>query len=628
MEKLVIVESPNKINTISSYLDSSYKVTACVGHIANLATSGTYGLGIDIKTWTPTYVLDKGKKTVVADLKKAAKLASTVIIATDADREGEAIGASLIDYLKISDKYQRIKYNEITKSAILQALENPLLINQDLVNSQQTRRMLDRIIGFRLSNLLKTKIKNAPKIPAAGRVQSVGLKLVVDREAEIAAFIPEIYHNLTLKIADDASQQFEITYHNPNLEAKKVNWIVSNEELTQIKAELEKNPFVKLVEINKSKRKDPKISPLKQATIFKKMSQYSASSVSTSLQRLYEGFGEFGLISYPRSDSTRLSAHFIDLGKKFVIDNFGNDYFAKTIKGFAGEQDAHEAVRPTNLELTPKLAKEKYQLTSIDYQVYELIYQTTLEALMEVPIRENYRFTFQTLEKKYQFVFSGSKVLFDGYFRASKLPEEKYIPVIKENNPKNPQKFPILEQNFSKHQTKPPARFNDGSLIEKLDDIKVGRPSTFAVSVKRLKDHMYVTNESKALIPSDFGKIVYENLQKISPPIINIDFTAKIEEQLDLIAQGKQDYKEFLNKFWVEIEEIINSAQAIEKVVMEVEPTGEICPECGSNLIYRYNRKSSQRFIGCHSFPSCRFLKPDPDAKQVFRYNRRFQKKK
>ncbi|WNM13288.1 type I DNA topoisomerase [Mesomycoplasma ovipneumoniae] len=632
MEKLIIVESPNKINTISSYLDSSYTVTSCVGHITNLAKTGEFGLGINLKTWTPSYVIDKTKRKTVTEIKKLAKKAKTVIIATDADREGEAIGASLVEYLNVADKYQRIKYNEITKPAIISALENPGLLNQNLVNSQQTRRMLDRIIGFRLSSLLKTKIQNAPKIPAAGRVQSIGLKLVVEREEEIKAFIPEVYFNLSVLLKDEKRNSFEVNYFNPENESKKSDWIFSQESLTEITDEIRTNPFLILDEFKISQKKDPKISPLKQATVFKKMSQYSSSSVSLSLQKLYEGFGDHGLISYPRTDSTRLSETFLEKGRDFISKNFGKNYIAKSIKGFAGDQDAHEAIRPTDLELSPEQAKEKYPLSPLDFQIYQLVYNTTLSAMMEVPVRKITRLLFKTSSKKHNFTYSFSEFVFDGYFKATELPELKFKPEFESLENLVDSKFEV-ESKFektikeSRRETQPPARFNDGTLIEKLDDIKVGRPSTFAISVKKLKDHLYVQSESKALIPSEFGRVVLENLLKISPDIINTNFTAKIEEELDLIAQGKQDYKEFLDNFWTKIEEITNSSKPLEKIVMEIETTGEKCPECSLDLVYRYNRKTSQRFIACSGFPKCRFLKPDPESKNTYNFKAKFKKK-
>ncbi|AJR12105.1 DNA topoisomerase 1 [Mesomycoplasma dispar] len=632
MEKLIIVESPNKINTISSYLDSTYKVTACVGHITNLAKTGKHGLGIDVSTWTPSYVIDKTKKKTITEIKKLAKKAKTVIIATDADREGEAIGSSLVEYLEIADKYQRIKYNEITKTAILHALENPGELNQNLINSQQTRRMLDRIIGFRLTALLKSKIKNPPKNPAAGRVQSFGLKLIVDREREIRAFKPETYFNLLIELSDENKDTFEVNYYNSKNDSKKADWINSETDLTEIINEIKEKPYLILDKINRSEKKDPKITPLKQATVFKKMSQFSSSAVSLSLQKLYEGFGDYGLISYPRTDSTRLSQTFLEKGKEFIVKNFGENYFAKTIKGFAGDQDAHEAIRPTNLELTPELAKEKYPLTAIDFQIYQLIYRTTIEAMMEVPVRKITRLTFQSPSKKHLFTYSYSEFIFDGYYKATELPILKFKPEFKSLDQLIDTEFAVSEKfeksiKSSKHETKPPAHFNDGTLIEKLDDEKVGRPSTFAVSVKKLKDHLYVDSESKSLILSEFGEIVYDNLAKISPDIIEAKFTANVEEELDLIAQGKQDYKQYLDSMWSKIENIINDAEAIEKVVMEIQSTGEKCPQCDSDLVYRYNRKTSQRFIGCSSFPKCRFLKPDPDAKKVYRFYAKNAKK-
>lgn len=607
MSKLVIVESPNKIKTISNFLGDEFEVLASVGHVVNLATSGPYGFGINTETWEPIYKIESDKRKIVKQLKDAAKKASTVLIATDADREGEAIGASLVDLLDIKEKYQRIRYNEITATAILEAVRNPITINENLVNSQKTRRMLDRIIGFRLSKLLGSKIKNAPTNPSAGRVQSVALKLVIDREAEIVSFIPYYYFILVAQIG-----QFEAKYFNRSF-LESPEWIPT-EQIEGILSDLSDVEYLEVSKKQINKKKDPQVSPLKQATVFKKLSNYSATRVSVSLQKLYEGFGDQGLISYPRTDSTRLSQSFIDLAKIFIEKKYGIEYYSETIKGFAGDQDAHEAIRPTNLELTPNLAKEKYDLDELDFRVYQLIYNTTLQALMKQPIRQITRYEFLAKDV-HNFFLSGSTIIFDGYYKILD-PEEKplELPIWSEGDKVKVDKF-----SHSSHQTKPPARYNDGSLIDKLDQIKVGRPSTFAVSVKILQDRLYVEKEGRSLKPTSFGELVLKQLLQVSPEIINIDYTAKIEEDLDLIAEGSINYKENLTTFWNSFQKTMEKASDIEQTVIQLEKVGQSCPECEKDLIYRNNKKTGQRFIGCSGFPNCRYMASDPNAKPVYR---------
>ncbi|WP_174813141.1 type I DNA topoisomerase [Mycoplasma sp. 1654_15] len=610
MSKLVIVESPNKIKTISKYLGEGYKVVASVGHVVNLKTSGTYGLGIDMQNWEPVYEVESDKKEIVKSLKEDVKNSEMVIIATDADREGEAIGHTLVDLLKIEDKYQRIKYNEITESAILQSLEHPLKIDTNLVNAQKSRRMIDRIIGFRLSNLLAAKIKNTPITPSAGRVQSVALKLVIDREKEINAFVP--YHYFTISAFHN--KDVEIKYYNP--ENENPEW-VDLKDIDKIYNSLKGN-LVLVDKIIRSK-KDAKITPLKQSALFKKASNWAASSVSASLQRLYEGFGDQGLISYPRTDSTRLSQTFIDSAKSYIEETFGKEYVSDSVKGFSGDQDAHEAIRPTDCSLTPELAKEKYELKDIDFKIYQIVYNTTMQAIMSVPERQITRYEF--LNKEHKFYLSGSIITFDGYFKLTKADSENTdLPKWNIND-----EVEIEKYEKEAHQTNPPARYTDGSLIEKLDEVKVGRPSTFASSAKILQDRLYVEKQNKSLVPTAYGQITLDKLLQISPSIINTNYTAQVEEELDEIAEGNLDYKKLMSEFWENFQSVVqDSFQNVEKTQIELEKVGENCPECSSELIYRNNKKTGARFIGCSNFPNCRFIKQDPNYKPKFK---RFYKK-
>ncbi|MGZ9413318.1 type I DNA topoisomerase [Mycoplasma sp. 480] len=607
MKKIVIVESPNKIKTIQKYLGTDYQVMACNGHIFEMKTSGIYGLGIDFENWEPIYKEDIKKKTIIKELKKAAKESDEVLIATDPDREGEAIGYNLVEALNIENKYQRIKYNEITEEAIKNAINKPLMIDQNLINSQKSRRMLDRIIGFRLSNLLTRKIQNARTNPSAGRVQSIALKLVVDREEEIKKFIPTKYH--TIKATSDNNLEFSFFYKDKK-EFENSEWI-SNFNINKIMSELKGDLVVKNIKI--TRKADAKITPLKQSTLFKKAGM-SSKLVTKVLQELYEGIDESGgLISYPRTDSTRLSQTFINNAKSYVEKKYGKNYVSNTVKGISGDQDAHEAIRPTDWTLTPDMAKVKFNLNDSQYKIYNLIYNISLQAVMETPIREIVRYEFEN--NGHWFKLSSSKVVFDGYFSLIGRDKDDFIPDFKKG-----EIVKVNEYIPSENQTNPPSRYNEGSLIEAMDEIKVGRPSTFSSTVSVLKDRFYVESKNNALIPTDFGYAALEVLKDSVPKIIQEKYTSSIEEELNEIAEGKEDYKSFMNTFWNDFQEkMADSEQNNKKVQIPLEYTGENCPENEAPLIYRYNKKNGQRFIGCSSFPECKFMKPDPDAKKVFR---------
>lgn len=615
MRKLVIVESPNKIATIQKYLGDDYLVTSSVGHIVKMKTSGQHGLGIDMENWEPLYSIDSTKSALVKELKKLAKDAPEVLIATDPDREGEAIGENLVSYLGVKEKYKRIKYNEITKEAIELAINNPGLINEDLVKSQKTRRMLDRIIGFRLSKLIASKITNAPANASAGRVQSIALKLIIDREKEIENFIPIKYSTIDAKLANS---DLKASLYNPNRpENWESNWI-PNDQAENIFQDLSGD--LNVVNIKVSSRKEVKITPFKQATLYKRAG-LAASTVQSSMQKLYEGFGDGGLISYPRTDSTRLSTSFVTKAKAFIAQKYGQEYVSDSIKGFSGDQDAHEAIRPTDLELTPEIAAAKYDLSAIDLKIYTLVYQTTLQAIMEVPRKKTYSYELEN--NGHTFKISTFDIEFPGYYKIIGLPETKKIDVVDN-------KVKVEKYETTKSETKPPARYNDGSLIEKLDNIKVGRPSTFSSTVSTLKQRQYVEMDGKALVPTNFGKIVLNKLLTSFPNIINENYTAQVEDDLDNISQGLVDYKELMVNFWEKFNEETNfSFQTLEVSVIEPEYTGKLCPLDNSKLWYRYNKKTGQKFIACSGFPKCRYIPPaeeQPEQKRSF--FRRWTKKK
>ncbi|MEE3928044.1 type I DNA topoisomerase [Mycoplasmopsis ciconiae] len=601
MQKLVIVESPNKVKAIQKYLGNDYIVESSVGHIVKLKTSGQYGLGIDLENWEPQYSLERGKGELVKKLKKLASQAELVYIATDPDREGEAIGDNLVKYLKVEDKYKRIKYNEITKEAILNSIDKAGLIDESLVNAQKSRRMLDRIIGFRLSQLMKQKMKNTPTNPSAGRVQSIALKLVVDREREIQSFVPEEFYRLNALISKE--NEISAYYINEKNPSDKKDWILPN-EIEDIKKYFESaNKNLKVVDIKISERKVASVTPFKQAVLYKR-SPLSSISTQIAAQKLYEGYGEGGLISYPRTDSTRMSQSFINTAQKYIEQKWGKEYVATKINGISGDQDAHEAIRPTDINLTPILAKAKYpEMTDNEFKIYRLIYNVTMQSLITQPIRINKTYTYKNGE--YVFKNSFSSVKFDGYYVIESEKEQD----LKDPNYTLEQVVDVEEFVFSDHQTKPAPRYTEGSLIEALDNIKVGRPSTFATTVKIIKDRLYVKNEGSQLVPTEFGINVLDKLITSFQDIINEEYTAKVEQELDDISENKINYKNVMQEFWDRFTITLETAkETMQQTSLKQELLDELCPECQKQLIIRYNKKR-QKFIACTGFPNCKYTR-------------------
>ena len=595
MKYLVIVESPNKVKTIQKYLGDEYEVKASVGHIVKMMTGGEKNLGIDFENWEPKYKIEPEKKHIVAELKKDATKADIVYIATDPDREGEAIGDNLVEYLDIKNKYKRIKYNEITKDAILASIENPTTIDENLVKAQKSRRMLDRIIGFRLTNLMIKKMSNYPEKPTAGRVQSIALKLVVDREKEIREFQPVLYSTIEAKINENISA----TYYNPNGEFENKEWI-NHEEAQKILSEL--SGPLKVTDIKLTKKSDAKITPLKQSVLYKK-ADMSSKAVQSAAQKLYEGFGDGGLISYPRTDSTRLSETFLVKARAFIKNKYGEQYVANDIKGFSGDQDAHEAIRPTDISLDPEQAAKKYQLSSYEYKVYSIIWYTTMKAIMTVPVREILRYELEN--NNHKFKLSSSKVIFDGYLVLSQKDLEKELPKFNINDLVDVQEYLTLD-----HETKPPAHYTDGSLIEKLDEIKVGRPSTFATTVEKILDRKFVVKEGNSLKSTEFGEVVITKLIEGFPNEITEGYTARVEADLDLIAEGQIDYKHLMQSFWERFDNSFKTAEStLERTVLLDRFVGENCPECGNPLIYKTSKKNKEEFISCSTWPECKYTR-------------------
>ena len=610
MNNLVIVESPAKSKTIEKYLGSNYKVVSSKGHIRDLATTGKYGLGIDIENdFKPNYVAIKGKNKDIATLKKLAKESDKVILATDPDREGEAISWHLYDELKLKDSdYERVVFNEITKDVVLNGIENPRKIDMDLVKSQETRRMLDRIIGFRLSKLMQRKTGGK----SAGRVQSVALKLIVDREREIKAFIPKEYWTIEADFKD-----FRATlekYHNKKIE-------INNEvEADEILANLSKSfKIANVSETEKLKKpKDPfRTSTLQQMAASKL--NFSATKTMQIAQKLYEGMNigseTVGLITYMRTDSTRFSDIFVNETKNYVKGKYGTEYVGnvKVSKEPKLAQDAHEAIRPTSILRTPDDLKP--YLSNDEYKLYRLIYIRSLAYLMS-----NAKTLATTLEldnNGYLFKATGSVLKFDGYLKVYQEYEENEDVILPDF--KNYQSDVIVADKIEKfqHFTKPASRYTEASLIKEMEALGIGRPSTYATIMKTIKDRGYVTLEDKKFVPTDMGIETTDKLQEFFSDIVNVEYTANMETELDEIAEHEKDNIVVLKKFYQEFAPLVESAfKNMEKKAPE--KTGEVCPLCGNDLVVRSGKFGE--FVACSNYPACKYIKKE--EKEVKAYGK------
>ncbi len=601
MKNLVIVESPSKSKTIEKYLGSDYKVLSSKGHIRDLATTGKYGLGVDLEdNFKPNYILMKGKSKLVSELKKEAKNASKVILATDPDREGEAISWHLKETLGIKDNnYGRVVFNEITKPAIEEAFKHPRLIDEDLVHSQESRRILDRIIGFRLSRLMQTKTDGK----SAGRVQSVALKLIVDREREIEAFVPVEYYTIEADFKDFKAELKK--YRGKDIE------IHTAVEADEILSKLSNAYNIDNVE-TKLKNRQSKL-PFTTSTLTQMASNrlgFPASKTMSIAQVLYEGvnIGEdtVGLISYMRTDSIRLSDIFVNDTKKYIGANYGKEYigYAKTAKNTENVQDAHEAIRPTSILRTPESIK-KY-LKPDEYKLYNLIYVRTLASLMADAKVES---TSVDLENQgYIFRANGNIVVFDGYLKVYKDYEEAED-VILPNFANYKSKVIVASKVYKlQHFTEPKPRFTEAKLIAELEKLGIGRPSTYAKIISVLKERKYVHIKDKKFYPTETGITVTDKLQEFFSSIINVNYTANMEKELDDIADNKLVWYEVLNKFYKDFDPLLKTAfKDMEKDAPE--ETGEMCPECGNPLVVRKGKYGS--FVACSNYPECKYIKKE-----------------
>ncbi len=603
---LVIVESPAKTHTISGYLGKNYKVVSSKGHIRDLATSGKFGLGVDVEgDFTPTYKEIPGKKKDIASLKKDAKNSDMVYLATDPDREGEAISFHLYEVLGLNkDNYERVVFNEITEGAVKEAFKHPRKIDDSLVRSQETRRILDRIIGFRLSKLMQSKTGGK----SAGRVQSVALKLIVDREREILAFVPEEYWNITAKFKDfDANLE---KYKGKKLE------IHNEDEVKDILSKLGED--FKIVSVEKKEKTKKGFLPfttstLQQACINK--FNFNSSKTMRIAQKLYEGVDlgneTLGLITYMRTDSTRLSPVFINDTFKYIEETFGKKYVGVVKKGKKTEnvQDAHEAIRPTSIKRTPESVKE--YLTKDEYKVYSIIYARALASLMSDA--KTLATTAVLDNNGYEFKVTGSILTFDGYLKVYKefsKTDDVILPDFDKFNGVVSTKDIEIEQKF----TKPVSRYTEATLIQEMEELGIGRPSTYAKTMETLKMRDYVKIEDKKFVPTEIGIETTDKLQEYFSNIINVEYTANMETDLDLIAEENKDNIKILKDFYNEFEPLVESAfTKMEKA--SPKETGETCPNCGSALVVRKGKFGE--FVACSNYPECKYIKKEEKVKTV-----------
>ena len=604
MKNLVIVESPSKSKTIEKYLGNDYKVVSSKGHIRDLTTTGKFGFGVDIDNgFEPSYAPIKGKKSVITELKKLGKASNKVYLASDPDREGEAIAWHLKDAMGLKDDdYDRVVFNEITKDKVKESFKHPRKIDDNLVKSQETRRILDRIIGFRLSKLMQSKTGGK----SAGRVQSVALKLIVDREREINAFIPEEYYTITGIFNDFDSELFG--YKDDNIEVK------SEEQKDKIMSELSK--IFKVESITKKDKNKKAKAPFTTSTLQQTAStrlNFPGKKTMSLAQKLYEGIDigteTTGLITYMRTDSIRLSDEFIKNTYAYIDKTYGKEYigYVKQTKNKENIQDAHEAIRPTNINNTPD--KIKQYLSNDEFKLYEMIYYRALASLMKDAKAKTTTIILDNND--YKFKTTGSVIEFDGYLKVySKFEtsEDKILPDLTGISE-------ILSNDIEaeQHFTKPKPRYTEAKLIKELEELGIGRPSTYVKIIDTLKERDYIRLEDKKFYPTEVGIETTDKLQEFFQNIINVEYTRDMEEDLDKIAEGNKVWNKVLDNFYKNFEPLVEVAfKDMEKKAPE--ETGETCPECGKPLVVRKGRYGE--FIACSNYPECKYIKKE-EKKQV-----------
>lgn len=607
MKHLIIVESPAKAKTIKNFLDKNYEVIASKGHVRDLSKFAL-GIKIDETGFTPNYVVDKDHKELVKQIIELSKKASITYIATDEDREGEAIGYHVACLIggKL-ESYPRIVFHEITQNAILNALKTPRQIDMSKVNAQQARRFLDRIVGFKLSSLISSKIT---KGLSAGRVQSAALKLVIDREREIKAFKPLTYFTLDALFEPNLEAQL-ISYKGNKLKAQE---LIDEKKAQEIKNELEKESYI-ISSIVKKSKKSPTPPPFMTSTLQQSASSllgFSPTKTMSIAQKLYEGVatpqGVMGVITYMRTDSLNIAKEALEEARAKILKDYGKDYLPPKAKVYSSKnknaQEAHEAIRPTSIILEPNALKD--YLKPEELKLYTLIYKRFLASQMQDALFESQSVVVAC--EKGEFKASGRKLLFDGYYKIlGNDDKDKLLPNLKENDPIKLEK---LESNA--HVTEPPARYSEASLIKVLESLGIGRPSTYAPTIALLQNRDYIKVEKKQISALESAFKVIEILEKHFEEIVDSKFSASLEEELDNIAQNKADYQQVLKDFYYPFMDKIEAGK--KNIISQKvhEKTGQSCPKCGGELVKKNSRYGE--FIACNNYPKCKYIKQTENA--------------
>lgn len=607
MKHLIIVESPAKAKTIKNFLDKNYEVVASKGHVRDLSKFAL-GIKIDETGFTPNYVVDKDHKELVKQIIELSKKASITYIATDEDREGEAIGYHVACLIggKL-ESYPRIVFHEITQNAILNALKTPRQIDMSKVNAQQARRFLDRIVGFKLSSLISSKIT---KGLSAGRVQSAALKLVIDREREIKAFKPLTYFTLDALFDPHLEAQL-ISYKGNKLKAQE---LIDGKKAQEIKNELEKESYA-ISSIVKKSKKSPTPPPFMTSTLQQSASSllgFSPTKTMSIAQKLYEGVatpqGVMGVITYMRTDSLNIAKEALEEARAKILKDYGKDYLPPKAKVYSSKnknaQEAHEAIRPTSIILEPNALKD--YLKPEELKLYTLIYKRFLASQMQDALFESQSVVVAC--EKGEFKASGRKLLFDGYYKIlGNDDKDKLLPNLKENDPIKLEK---LESNA--HVTEPPARYSEASLIKVLESLGIGRPSTYAPTISLLQNRDYIKVEKKQISALESAFKVIEILEKHFEEIVDSKFSASLEEELDNIAQNKADYQQVLKDFYYPFMDKIEAGK--KNIISQKvhEKTGQSCPKCGGELVKKNSRYGE--FIACNNYPKCKYIKQTENA--------------
>ena len=608
-DKLIIVESPAKANTIKKFIGGSTKVVASMGHIRDLPKSK---LGVNIENdFEPEYINIRGKGDLIKSLKKDASGAKVIYLATDPDREGEAIAWHLAHILENDkNKITRVTFNEITKNAVKKAIKEPRDIDIGLVDAQQARRVLDRIVGYKISPLLWKKVKRGL---SAGRVQSVAVKLIVDREEEIEKFIPEEYWNLYVELLEEKSKQiFEAKFYGKDGQKQDIH---SKEEIDQILKDLKQAKYI-VDKVKKGERKRNPAPPFTTSTMQQEASRklgFTLRKTMSVAQGLYEGIkiesrGTVGLITYMRTDSTRISEEARTAAKKHVVETYGEEYYEnRYYRTNKDSQDAHEAIRPTYVDLEPETIKDA--LTQDQYKLYKLIYNRFIASQMAAAIFNTVN--ADIIANSYTFKANGQTLKFKGFMTLYVEGTDKKEKEIEGMLPELIEGQEVKEKKLNPKQsfTEPPARYTEASLVKALEEKGIGRPSTYSPTISTILERHYIEKESKQLVPTELGKVVNKLLTENFKDIINVEFTAKIENEFDEIAEGKEEWKKMIREFYgpfaIELEKV---EKELEHVKLEDEVSDVQCEKCGRMMVYKYGRYG--KFLACPGYPECKNAKP------------------